>query len=66
MVDLEHEGIHRGIEVDSVEVEEERYLRVTLATVAWALAFTGSPNFNDYHISAFGGLNDSPSRTETR
>lgn len=53
VVDLKLEGIHRGVKVDSVEVVEEQDLRVTLATVAWALAFTRSADFYNHHISRF-------------
>ena len=54
VVNFELEGIHWGIEVDSVEVVEEQDLRVTLATVARALAFTRPADFDNHHISAFG------------
>jgi hypothetical protein len=54
VVDFELEGIHWGIEMDSVEVVEKQYLRVTLATVAWALAFTGPADFDNHYISALG------------
>ncbi len=54
VVNFELEGIHRGVEVDSVEVMEKQDLRVTLASVARPLAFTGSADFDNYHISALG------------
>ena len=54
MVNFELEGIHRGVEVDSVEVMEKQDLRVTLATVARALAFTRSTDFDNHHIPALG------------
>lgn len=54
VVNFELEGIHRGVEVDSIQVMQEQDLRVTLATVARALAFTGSADFDNHHISALG------------
>jgi len=54
VVNFELEGIHWGIEVNSIEVMEEQDLRITLATVAWALALTGPADFDNHHISALG------------
>ena len=37
--------------MDSIEVMEEEDLRVTLATIARALAFTRLPDLDDYNVS---------------
>jgi hypothetical protein len=51
VIDFELQRVHGSIEVDPVEIMQEQYLRITLATIARALTFARLSDLDDDHIA---------------
>jgi hypothetical protein len=51
MIDFKVQRVHGSIEVDPVEIMQEQYLRITLATITRALTSARISDFDGDHIA---------------